>query len=212
VARRKLLDRLRRTRGEQPGAEQPAELGNAASAPPPPRRAAPSPGALRRERRAILRAREERIRDLGGLALEMFRQDRFREDLLAEQCQDLISLEARLHELDSMLAANASRTAKAARCECGAPIIWGSHFCANCGRPVGEKPVVSCTNCGHPLPADARFCANCGQAAELGEADERAPGRPVDNGEPGASAARSALRGPVEQPDSSERQTDPWER
>ena len=48
------------------------------------------------------------------------------------------------------------------RCTCGAPIQWGSHFCANCGRPVGEEPVVSCPNCGTALPADAQFCANCG--------------------------------------------------
>src|SRR5262249_3632874 len=73
----------------------------------------------------------------------------------------------RLHELDSMLAAAAAgRRTTASRCECGAPIIWGSHFCANCGRPVGEQAVVSCTNCGHPLPAHARFCPSCRKAAE----------------------------------------------
>jgi predicted amidophosphoribosyltransferase len=38
----------------------------------------------------------------------------------------------------------------------------GSHFCGNCGRPVGEEPVVACPNCGTALPADAQFCANCG--------------------------------------------------
>ena len=38
-------------------------------------------------------------------------------------------------------------------------------FCANCGRPVGEEPIVSCANCGHALPADAQFCANCGTPA-----------------------------------------------
>ena len=25
-------------------------------------------------------------------------------------------------------------------CDCGAPVPWGSHFCANCGRPVGARP------------------------------------------------------------------------
>ena len=52
--------------------------------------------------------------------------------------------------------------ASAVRCTCGAPIQWGSHFCANCGRPVGEEPVVACPNCGTAIPADAQFCANCG--------------------------------------------------
>jgi membrane protease subunit (stomatin/prohibitin family) len=120
-----------------------------------------------------LKAREELLRDLGGLAMEMYRREQFREDLLSEHARDIAGLETRLHELDSMLAAAAAgRRATASRCDCGAPIIWGSHFCANCGRPVGEQAVVSCTRCGHPLPADAGFCPSCGKAAE-----------PVDNGD-----------------------------
>ena len=132
-----------------------------------PVRRASSPGALRRERKAILKAREELLRDLGGLAMEMYRREQFREDLLSEHARDIANLEARLHELDSMLAAAAAgRRTTASRCECGAPIIWGSHFCANCGRPVGEQAVITCTQCGHPLPADAGFCPSCGKAAE----------------------------------------------
>ena len=42
----------------------------------------PAPGALRRERRTLVRTREERIRDLGGLMLEMYRRDQLRQDLL----------------------------------------------------------------------------------------------------------------------------------
>ena len=126
-----MLDRFRRSRtaGE---AEPAAEYGEELPSAPRLRRAAPSPGALRRERRAILRAREELIRDLGGLALEMYRHDTFREDLLNEQCHEVVELELRLQELDSMLeAATTARRAPAARCSCGAPIVWGSHFCAN---------------------------------------------------------------------------------
>jgi Double zinc ribbon len=131
-------------------------------------RRAASPGSLRRERREILKAREELLRDLGGLAMEMYRRDQFREDLLSEHAQDIANLEARLHELDSMLAAAAAgRRATASRCECGAPIIWASHFCANCGRPVGEEAVVSCEGCGHPLPADAEFCPSCGRVTAV---------------------------------------------
>jgi hypothetical protein len=135
------------------------------------RRRAPSPGGLRRERRAILRAREELIRDVGGLALEMYRRDKFREDLLAERCRDIVDLELRLSELDSMLEAAAAGRHAAGRCECGAPILWGSHFCGNCGRPVGAEPVVACRSCGHPLPADAQFCPSCGTSAEQDEAE-----------------------------------------
>jgi hypothetical protein len=119
---------------------------------------------LRRERRALVRTREERIRDLGGLMLEMYRRDQFKQDLLIEQCLEVISLEERLREIDGLLEANAKARGAdvGSRCTCGAPIQWGSHFCANCGRPVGEEPVVACPNCGTAISADAQFCANCG--------------------------------------------------
>jgi hypothetical protein len=124
---------------------------NEEAAPPPPtpravRRALPPAGQLRRERRLLLAAREERLRDLGGLMLEMYRRDQFRQDLLVDRCADLQQLEERLAELDALLAAAMSRgrTRPSARCECGAPIFWGSKFCAQCGRPVGAGP---------PLPA-----------------------------------------------------------
>ena len=84
--------------------------------------------------------REERLRDLGGLALEMFRRDRFREDLLVERCTDLIALEARIHELDGLLRLSSPlrRATPVARCTCGAPLLVGMNFCATCGRPVGS--------------------------------------------------------------------------
>ncbi len=137
-----------------------------------PRRALPPIGVIRRERRIVQRAREDRLRDLGGLMLEMYRRDRFREDLLAERCTELLGIDARLHELDEMLAAARHRI-PAGRCECGGPLPWGSHFCPNCGRPAGEQAVVACAECGHPLSADARFCANCGaDAADAEETEE----------------------------------------
>jgi DNA-directed RNA polymerase subunit RPC12/RpoP len=98
--------------------------------------------------------------------LEMFRRDQFRQDLLVERCEELIALDDRLQELDTLLAATASvrRAAPPARCACGAPLVWGSHFCANCGRPVAATPaVVACAQCGSPLAAEAKFCAVCGK-------------------------------------------------
>jgi hypothetical protein len=128
------------------------------------------PNALKRERRALLREREERIRDLGGIVFEMFRRDRFRVELVTERCADLVALEERLQEIDSMLVAATQRGGP--RCECGAPLSWNSHFCANCGRPVGPQPVVACARCGAPLPADVSFCGNCGSAVEVPEVPE----------------------------------------
>jgi hypothetical protein len=164
VPRFPLPERLRRQRGSSEPSDAPSTPTRR------PIRRASSPGALRRERKAILKAREELLRD------------QFREDLLSEHARDIANLEARLHELDSMLAAAAAgRRTTGSRCDCGAPIIWGSHFCANCGRPVGEQAVVSCTRCGHPLPADAAFCPSCGQAAESGANGDRQPA--ADDGE-----------------------------
>jgi Double zinc ribbon len=151
--------------------EEPAEPPAAEAAPASQRRPLPSASRLRRERRTLLRVREERIRDLGGLVLEMYRRQGFRQDLVDEQCAELVSIEDRLHELDSLLAVsvNARRAAPAARCECGAPILWGSHFCANCGRPHGERPVVACASCGAAIPAEAKFCASCGKPVATAE-------------------------------------------
>lgn len=168
MARLPLLSRKQRPPVE---AEQTApEEGQAAPAPeapapPPPPRRPPQPGMLRRERRALARAREDRIRDLGGLMLEMHRRDRLRVDLLEDQCVELLSIEARMQEIDGMLVTTRQQV-QAARCTCGAPIIWGSHFCPNCGRPWGA-PIVQCASCGHALPADAQFCANCGTHAPV---------------------------------------------
>jgi RNA polymerase subunit RPABC4/transcription elongation factor Spt4 len=157
---------------------------------PQPRRALPPPGVIRRERRSLQRVREQKLRDLGGLMLEMYRRDTFREDLLAVRCNELLGLDARLHELDEMLAV-ARRGAPAGRCECGALLSWGSHFCPNCGRPAGSQPVVACPECEHPLAADARFCANCGAAAGSEEtAEPEAP--PEASPEPAAAAAEGS--------------------
>ena len=131
----------------------------------PPRTVRRAPSDLRRERRALLRLREERIRDLGGLVLEMYRQDSFREHLLYEQCADVAEIEERLHQLDALLV---PRRAPTPRCVCGAPIAWASHFCPNCGRPLDAEPVAPCQACGHALAADAKFCPVCATPSEGG--------------------------------------------
>lgn len=125
------------------------------------RAALPSPGTLRRERRALVSRREEKLRDLGGLMLEMYRRDRFREDLVRERCVELMEIDARLAELDWLLE-YARRRMPPVRCACDAPLVPGVHFCQNCGRPARDAPVVACTACGHALSADARFCPGCG--------------------------------------------------
>jgi Double zinc ribbon len=193
MARPALVDRLLRRQQPQGDGEGPA------AAPPPQQRRPPTPGQLRRERRALVRAREERIRDLGGLILEMYKRDRFRQDLVLEQCAEVVSIEERIGELDAVLTAVTRRTlAEANRCACGAPLVWGAHFCANCGRAVGEQPVVVCAHCGSPLPAEASFCANCGREAEPAEAasyEEAAAQEATMAGQPPASASQGSWDG-----------------
>ena len=171
------LSFLSRRRSHAPEAEAPAADSDA---PAPIRRPLPSPARLRRERRTLLRLREQRIRDLGGLVLEMYRRQAFRQDLVDEQSAELVSIEDRLHELDALLAAavNARRAPPAARCECGAPILWGAHFCANCGRSLGARPVVACASCGSALQAGAQFCPSCGHRVEAEPASDGADAEP----------------------------------
>lgn len=165
----------------------------------------PTPGHLRRERRALVRAREERIRDLGGLLLEMYKRDQFRQDLYLEQSAEIVSMEDRIREIDEMVAAATRRTlSEANRCTCGAPLVWGAHFCANCGRPVGEAPVVACAHCGAPLPAESSFCASCGRPAEPAEPQ---PAQQAETAPPPAEPA--AHEATIE---TSAGPPDPWER
>lgn len=101
----------------------------------PPRVPLPSPGALRRERRVLLQMRDEQLRDLGGLILEMFRQNRFNDELVRERCSELVELDRRLLELEDVLRA-ATHRAPLRRCECGTEIPPFSRFCPGCGRDL----------------------------------------------------------------------------
>jgi hypothetical protein len=94
----------------------------------------PHAGLLRRERRALLKAREVLLRDLGGLLVEMYRRGGFRDDLLAERAAGIVGIDARLAEIEELLHARGS----APRCVCGAPILRGSRFCPNCGRDLTD--------------------------------------------------------------------------
>jgi hypothetical protein len=101
----------------------------------------PPPRELKRERKALLEMREERLRDLGGLALEMYKRDRFNAGLVVERCAELVAIEARVQEIDAILDGSAlvRRGGGGAVCICGAPILLGARFCATCGRALGGR-------------------------------------------------------------------------
>ncbi|GIU95216.1 MAG: hypothetical protein KatS3mg012_1673 [Gaiellaceae bacterium] len=110
------------------------------AAPEPARYVAPPPRELKRERKALLAVREERLRDLGGLTLEMYKRDRFVAELVVERCAELVAIEARVQEIDALLAGTAGLRG-GATCICGAPLLLGARFCATCGRSVdGSRP------------------------------------------------------------------------
>jgi len=102
---------------------------------------------LKRERKALILVREERLRDLGGIALEMFKRDRFNADLFVERCAEIVAIEARVHEIDALLDGTIGLRGGGggAVCICGAPVLLGARFCASCGRSVGESPPVDGT-------------------------------------------------------------------
>ncbi|MDH4102201.1 MAG: hypothetical protein OEW52_00635 [Thermoleophilia bacterium] len=103
---------------------------------------------LKRERKALLQVREEKLRDLGGLALEMYKRDRFSAGLIVERCAELVAIEVRVQEIDALLdgTARLRRGGGGAVCICGAPLLLGARFCATCGRPVGGSPPAATTS------------------------------------------------------------------
>jgi hypothetical protein len=109
------------------------------SASPAPAYVVPPVRELKRERKGLLLVREERLRDLGGLTLEMYKRDRFNAGLVVERCAELVAIEARVQEIDALLDGTVSlRTGGGGSvCACGAPLLLGARFCATCGRPVG---------------------------------------------------------------------------
>jgi len=117
--------------------QRPDEDADGKAAAPSRRRYLPPPSRLRRERRALLRVREERIHALGGLVLEMYRQDDFRQDVIHGQAAAIVALEGRVREVDRLLAARTGRNRGGVRCSrCGTPLHAGARFCPSCGQAL----------------------------------------------------------------------------
>lgn len=104
---------------------------------------APAASDLRRERRALLLLREERLRDLGALTLEMYRRDQFNETLVLERCAELVAVETRVSEIDALVRGAGLRRKQATICSCGAPILIGARFCPSCGRSLDVVEVTA---------------------------------------------------------------------
>ena len=83
----------------------------------------PRPGVLRRERRALLETRSERLQEVGGLLVEMYRRGKFRRDVLSESCAAMPAGRRRTPtaEIDDIL----QHRREVPRCDCGAPMPAG---------------------------------------------------------------------------------------
>src|SRR5690606_15240260 len=58
---------------------------------------------LHDRRRRLVGAREATLRDLGGLMLEMYKRNRFREELLLDKCEEVLAVEVEIAHVDQRL-------------------------------------------------------------------------------------------------------------
>lgn len=94
--------------------------------------ATPQRAALEEERRTLAEEVARQTWDLGGLAYEMAVRDHFRVDVLSRRAADLQRVDARLSEVERLLADHAG-IAGACRF-CGSPHGRSAEFCWSCGE------------------------------------------------------------------------------
>lgn len=51
-------------------------------------------------------------------------------------------------------------------CYCGAVLVDGAMYCAQCGREVKRSVVVKCSICGSNIEKDDVYCSGCGKKIE----------------------------------------------
>lgn len=133
-------------------------------------RLSPAAQALHDRRKRLVTARETSMRDLGGLMLEMYKRNRFREDLLLDKCEEVLAIEVEIAHIDQRLFQLSPGTSAGqrpiGRCECGSPILPGQNFCGVCGRAFSTLTQPrACARCGSGLRTSDSFCAACGERA-----------------------------------------------
>lgn len=153
-------------------------------APSPKERIASAAAPLHDRRRRLVGAREATLRDLGGLMLEMYKRNRFREELLLDKCEEVLAIEVEIAHVDQRLfqlaPPNAAGMRAIGRCECDAPIHPGQNFCGVCGRSFATLTQGrSCARCGSGLRPGDHYCATCGsEAPDALQTIEAAPASP----------------------------------
>ncbi len=98
----------------------------------------------------LAREREGRIRDLGGLALEMVRRERLNPDLLAAEAGRILELERLAAELESPPPEPQPEGDGVTEilCTCGWALEPGARFCSHCGKPTTPTPPGGSSDAG----------------------------------------------------------------
>ena len=156
-------------------------------------RAGHTPGCCAVSAGRSLKAREDALRDLGGLLVEMYRRGGFRDDLLAERAATVVGIDARLAEIEELLhdrrrvralrvrRADPARLAllpelRAAARRAEAPTVSEEtvHRAGPQGadgREAAERSTAiaaadgTCPRCGAGASRDQRYCLDCGLRA-----------------------------------------------
>ncbi|MFA4929202.1 MAG: hypothetical protein WC558_11840 [Patulibacter sp.] len=107
----------------------------------------PLRAALEEERRTLAEEVAKQTWDLGGLAYEMAVRDHFRVDVISLRAAELQRVDARLSEVERLLADHAGI---AGSCRfCGSPHGRSAEFCWNCGERLivrtPASPVIDVT-------------------------------------------------------------------
>ena len=136
---------------------------------------------LKRERKALLLVREERLRDLGGLTLEMYKRESFNAGLVVERCAELVAIEARVQEIDALLDGTVGLRVGGgtAVCTCGAPLLL-ARFCDASRSTGGTQSSPKPTRRPHieRLPAVRRGAWTNGRSTVPGRSPDAGTRRP----------------------------------
>ncbi len=108
---------------------------------------------LRRERRGLMRRREEMVFHLGGLAYELHRRELLDSPVAARRADLIAEIDDAVHDIDAHLAAHQgarkagrggvahSPAAEVGCCMvCRSPFVAGARFCSQCGTRFAPSP------------------------------------------------------------------------
>ena len=165
-------------------------------------------GSIRRRLRRARVIREERLRELGALVMEMHRQGRHDAGLVQRKAAEAAAADAEAqllaHALDSgqTVAATTSAGIAGTCAACGGLLWRDDRFCARCGTPAASSPngapaIAAPPPAGEPVQPGPAFPPPSGQPVEPSSAPTT--DMPPPTGEP-VEAPTAAFPPPTGEP------------